>query len=601
MKIITALALLHWTVLAGAGEPAVSAEDVRAHIETLTGFGGRLTGSESERKAAEYIQQQFRRIGLQPWQGDEYLDQFEFTAGTHLGANNALQVNGKTLKLDREYRPMVFSGQGEYAAAPVVFAGYGITLPEHFKDSEPYDAYTHLDVKDKWVLVLRFMPEDITPERRVEMNAFSSERAKALTARQLGAKGLLVVTGPNTEVKEELIPLKFDASTAQGSLPVISISRKVVKKWFKRADKDLNDLQKRLDAGDMVMGFELPDVQLSAAVELVQEKQQGVNVIGVLKGSGEQAAIAVGAHYDHLGHGEGASSLARSGEENQVHPGADDNASGVAGMLEMAEWLADLQRQGRFKPQRDVVFVAWSGEELGLLGSNDFVKQFGKNDISDHFMAYLNLDMVGRLRDAVVLQGTGSAKDWPGIIEKRNVPVGLNITLQQDAYLPTDAMSFYLFKIPILSAFTGSHSEYHSPRDTTDLINFQGNADIARLMALIARDLASRTTALVHQSMEREQQEGTRGGMRVYFGSIPDYASGDVKGVLLSGATAGGPAHQAGIRGGDVIIELAGTVIENIYDYTTVLQALKVGEPVTVKLRRGDEVLEVQVTPTSRQ
>ncbi|HFC30695.1 MAG TPA: M20/M25/M40 family metallo-hydrolase [Oceanospirillales bacterium] len=579
----------------------ISVDKAKTYEQKLTGFGGRLTGSESEQEAAAFIDAQMKRIGLQPWHSQSYQHPFEFTAGTNLGKNNKFSVNGQQLELNKDYRPLVFSGLGDFVAGNVVFAGYGITEPEGEKMGENYDSYMHLDVKDKWVLVMRFMPEDISTEQRIKINQFSSERNKVLNARQHGAKGVIFVHGPNTVVKKQLIPLTFDASTAHGSMPVVSITTKVAQPWFKKMDKDWQTIQKKLDAGKFVMGFDLKDVSISASVDLKQDKKMGHNVIGYIKGTTDLPAVILGAHYDHLGHGESSTSLARDDEMGFVHPGADDNASGVSGQLMIAEYLNKLKNKGKFTPKRDIIFAFWSGEELGLLGSNHFVKSFNKKDLSKIFVANLNMDMIGRLRDALVMQGTGSSKQWNAIIEQRNAPVGLNITLQEDAYLPTDAMSFYLYNVPVLSAFTGSHSEYHSPRDTTDLINYQGIVKTSKLVALIARGIANSDEPIVYQKQQRKKEKGTRGGMRAYLGTIPDYASEDGKGVLLSGATKGSPAEIAGIQSGDRIIELAGTKIENIYDFTYVLQALKVGKTVKAKVNRDGKEIVLEMTPSSRQ
>ena len=590
------------TTVAQAKRASVFTPDLaQKHEKILTDFGGRLTGSESEIKAAEYLDSELKRIGLRTWHSQSYKHPFEFTAGTNLGENNKFIVNGELLKLNKDYRPLVFSGLGDFAQADVVFAGYGITEPEGEKMGENYDSYMHLDVKDKWVLVMRFMPEDISAEERIKINQFSSERNKVLNARQHGAKGVIFVHGPNTVVKNDLIPLTFDASTAHGSMPVLSIKTDVAKPWFKQMGKNWKKIQKKLDAGNFVMGFDLTELSISASVDLIQDKKIGHNVIAYIKGSTNLPAVILGAHYDHLGHGESSTSLARADEMGFVHPGADDNASGVTGQLMIAEYLNALKNKGKFKPKRDIVFGFWSGEELGLLGSNHFVKSFKKKDLSEIFTANLNMDMIGRLRESLVMQGTGSSKQWNGIIEQRNAPVGLNITLQEDAYLPTDAMSFYLYNVPVLSAFTGSHTEYHSPRDTADLINYEGLAKTAKLVALIARGIANSDEPIVYQKQARKKEKGTRGGMRAYLGTIPDYASEDGKGVLLSGATKGSPAEKAGIQSGDVLIEMAGTEIENIYDFTYILQALKVGKTVKAKVMRDGKEIEMEVTPSSRQ
>lgn len=211
----------------------------------------------------------------------------------------------------------------------------------------------------------------------------------------------------------------------------------------------------------------------------------------------------------------------------------------------------------------------------------------------------LNLDMVGRLRENLVLQGIGSSPYWAGAIERRNSVVRLPLTLQNDCNLPTDASTFFLRGVPILSAFTGSHSEYHTPRDVPELLNYEGAAKISRLMALITRDLVTADAPPEYQ--EQEAQPEIRANLTAYMGTVPDYVQTDIKGVKLSGVTKGAPADKAGIQGGDIIVELAGKTIENIYDYTYAIEALKVGQQTTVKVRRGNDVIELEITPTSRQ
>jgi hypothetical protein len=300
------------------------------------------------------------------------------------------------------------------------------------------------------------------------------------------------------------------------------------------------------------------------------------------------------------------STLAKDGEKGQIHYGADDNASGVAGLLEIAEYLADLKKKGQLQMRRDLVFGLWSGEELGLLGSNHHVRSLGGEtghggDISSKVAAYLNMDMIGRLREKLVLQGVGSSSIWPSEIEKRNAPVGLTIVTQNDSYLPTDATSFYLKNVPILSAFTGTHEEYHSPRDTAETLDYDGMARVSRFMALVARSLATSEEVPDYVRMEQPSRGAGRARLRAYLGTIPDYAQGDVVGLTLGGVTAGAPAEKAGLEGGDVVVELAGRKIENIYDYTYAIEALKIGETVTIVVLRDGERLSFKITPGSRE
>ncbi len=596
--------------------PEINEDDLRAHLEYLASpeLGGRLTGTPGEIAATAHVAAHFKKWGLEPG-GDDgtYFQPFEFTAGVAVGEDNAmsLSLGDETLRpeVEKDWRPISFSKNGTLEDAGIVFAGYGLEVPDE-QGGESYSSYFHLDVKGKWVMVLRYVPEDVPKEQRQEMQRYSRLRHKATLARRKFAAGILFVTGPNTEVKEELVPMEFDASNADSGIPAISISRDLAQRLVAKAGKDLAEVQKSLDGGEMVEGFAIPETTLSATVEVVQETRTGRNVIGVLSagqtGPHPNPATMVGAHIDHLGAEAGPGSLAREEERGQIHRGADDNASGVAGMLEIAEYLADQRKQGKLDLKRDVVFAAWSGEEIGLLGSSHFVRTLAEQALGDEnaplgllVSSYLNLDMVGRLKDKLVLQGTGSSDYWKAAIESRNAPIGLPITLQSDTYLPTDATPFYLRQVPILSAFTGAHEDYHSPRDTPDKINYEGATKIARLMGLIARGLAIDAEAPKYLKVDPPKNQGGR-GFRVYLGTIPDYSQGDIKGVKLSGVAEKGPAGEAGVKGGDVIVGLGDREILNIYDYTDAMADLKVGEETTITVQRGGEELELKLVPASR-
>jgi len=318
-------------------------------------------------------------------------------------------------------------------------------------------------------------------------------------------------------------------------------------------------------------------------------------------------AVIIGAHVDHLGPEIGSGSRASGKEESTIHYGADDNASGTAGLMEIAEYLADQKSKGKLPIKRSVIFAAWSGEELGLLGSAHYVRQnakmfFGDEDakLDKLFAAALNMDMIGRFENKLVLQGVGSSSSWPAEIEKRNAPIGLPITTQSDSYLATDATSFYLRGVPILNAFTGAHDDYHTPRDTIDKINFDGAAKVTKFMALMTRGLVTSPDRPDYVAMARPEEKGTRGGMRTYLGTIPDYSQGDVVGVKLSGVTKGAPADKAGVKGGDIIVSLSGKELKNIYDYTYVLGALKVDEETEIKVKRKGKVISLKIVPSSR-
>ncbi|APZ93449.1 M28 family peptidase [Fuerstiella marisgermanici] len=630
----------------GARQDFAPADAVR-HVEYLCRpqLQGRLTGTKGEKLATNYVALYLETLGLEP-AGDDgsWFQEFEFTSGVSAGDNNKLQAGETSYELHKDWRPLVFSKTGDFEAADVVFAGYGIQAPAG-DGFEEYDSFVHLDVKDKWVVCFRFMPEDINAERRQYLNSFSSLRFKAMKARDMGARGLIVMSGPTSGVKNQLVPMQFDGSLAGTSLAVLSVSDEVATAWFKDAGKDLAAIQKKMDNGEPAMGFPLKSLKLSASIDIQQEKKTGRNVLGRLQVQDVPAheIVVVGAHIDHLGAGPNTNSLARGDEASNIHFGADDNASGVAAMLQMAEAMASAKDAGKLEGTRDVIFAAWSGEELGLLGSSHYVKELetmfsqhaaaltpeekqadkadapadesteetdkektdaesGPNTGGLHLYiaACLNMDMVGRMQEKLVLQGIGSSGDWQQIVEKANVPLGLPVTLQNDSYIPTDASVFFLHGVPILSAFTGSHGEYHTPRDTPEKLNYEGISKIARFMNLVCRDLINRRKSPNYVMQTKPEDGQRRANLRAYLGTIPDYAESDVTGVMLSGVAKGGPADKAGVKGGDAIIKLAGKAIENIYDYTYAIEALKIGQEVEIVVKRDGKDVTMKVTPGSR-
>lgn len=596
--------------------PEISAEDLRRHITALASerMEGRLTGTAGERLATEYVATVFRELGLQP-AGDNgtYWQAFEFTAGVSLGPGNQLAVRQnreprqQDYGLDRDWRPLAFSKTGVFEPAPVVFAGYGLVAPA-VDGFDEYNAFAGLEVTDKWVLVLRYLPEEVTPERRRHLASFANLRHKAMLARDRGARGLIVVSGPNSRVKEQLAELALDTALAGTSIAALSITDELAEQWLESSGHDLKTLQDGLDTGTPLPGFALADLTLAASIDIQHEKRLGRNVLARLQAAEQPAEglVAVGAHVDHLGRGLGTNSLARGDEKGRVHYGADDNASGVGGLMEVAQFLMHLKARGALHLRRDLLFAAWSGEELGLLGSTHFTRTIGgaPNQAASpvpQIVAYLNMDMIGRLDKTLTLQGVGSSSIWRDEINRANAAIGLPVTLQDDSYVPSDATAFYLQGVPILSAFTGAHEDYHTPRDTADKINFDGTERISRLMASLARALATRPEAPDYRRVAQSERPAKRANVRVYLGTIPDYAQGEVSGLKVAGVVAGGPAEQAGVQDGDVIVELAGKTIENIYDYTYALNAIKVGVPAKLVVLRGQERLTLLVTPGSRE
>ncbi len=580
---------------------SLSAQDVRSHVTTLASeaMGGRLTGTEGAAKAAAYIVSELKRLGISPLPGrSDFRVPFEFTSGV-TDTGSSFRV-GDWDAPDDGLRGLAFSEVGE-ASGSIVFAGYGITVPE--SQDFGYDSYFGLEVEDKIVLVLRYFPEDASQEVKSVLARYSGLRYKARNARERGAKGLLVVTGPRSPSAGELAALNFDTAAAGSGIVAASITGLVADKLFENvSDKTLEQAQHDLDsANPHVGGFDIPDVTATLTVKLERETGTGFNVVGYFppsastaEGASEDRFVLVGAHYDHLGEGKQGSSLAGADEAGQIHGGADDNASGVAAVLAIAERLKGRERKS------SVAFGFWSGEEMGLLGSGAFVAS--KVLASEALTAYVNFDMVGRMRDnKLVLQAVGTSDVWPRLIEQTNVPVGFDVQTSEDPYLPTDVTSFNQAEVPSVNFFTGSHSEYHKPSDRAELINYEDLDRVARFGALLTEKLSNLDERPVFIKVARSSQAGgSRDSVRAFTGTIPDYAS-DVEGLLLGGVIEGGPAEEAGLAAGDLIKEFAGQAITNIYDYTYALDVVKVGEPIDVVYERDGETLKTTLTPRARK
>ncbi len=531
---------------AGTFSPEISQADLRHEVEWLADEArdGRMTGSLGAQATAVLAEKTRLEIAT--------------------GGSRSLHA-----KLDQDFRPLPFSESGE-VSGEVVFAGYGLVAPGDQRAR--YDSYAGLDVKGKIVLILRYVPENVEPARRAQLNRYAGLRYKAMLARERGAKAVLVVTGPNSPHAGELVPLTSDFTNSASGIIAASINGKTADALLAPTKKTLKQLQTALDNENP----HAPAQQSSA-----------------------DEYVVVGAHYDHLGHG-GSSALDRAGEENKVHPGADDNASGVAWVMELAASLAREHAEHPERFRRGVIFACWSGEEIGLIGSAAFCEH--PPVPLDKVVAYVNADMIGRMHDnKLTLQGAGSSHAWRRLIEKRNVAAGFNLALQDDPYLPTDVTSFYTKNVPVLNFFSGAHEDYHRPTDTADKLNYKDLERISRFTRDVIVDLAqSRARPDLAKVESSGQAGGGRETLRAYLGTIPDYTT-EVKGVKLGGVRGSSPAEKAGVRGGDVIVEFAGQKITNIYDYTYALDAAKIGQPTRMVVERDGGRVTLTVIPEARK
>jgi Zn-dependent M28 family amino/carboxypeptidase len=583
----------------------------KGHVSSLASdrTEGRLSGSPGERAASDYLVTELKRIGAKPLPGlNDFRVPFDFTAGTKDGGTTVAlacatpgpSCSPRTFNTETDVRALSFSDNSE-VSGDLVFAGYGIVVPD--TQDFGYDSYATLDVKDKIVLVLRYFPEEADPKAKSILTRYSGLRYKAMAARQRGAKGLLVVTGPHSPNAGETIPMSFDTALAGSGVSAASISALVADAIFATLNdpnKTLSAAQKGLDtANPHVAGFAIPTVRVTLKPTVLRENRQANNVFAYLPATTAATTttkpwVALGAHYDHLGRGDHGNSLATKEDAGAIHHGADDNASGSAAVLAVGEILATVPRK------RHVLLQLWSGEEIGLLGSAAFVNK--PSVPLDQLAAYLNFDMVGRMQDnKLTLQATGTSDVWGRFIEQANIAAGFDLLLQPDPYQPTDVASFNQAGVPCLNFFTGTHVDYHKPSDTADKINYEDLDRIVEFAGAIARRVIDLETAPTFTKVEQKADPGGgRAGVRVFTGTIPDYST-EVKGLLLSGVIGGGPAEAAGLQKGDVVIEIGGQTIANIYDYTYVLESLKVGQGVKVVYTRSGERRETTLTPSARK
>ncbi|MBI1983937.1 MAG: M28 family peptidase, partial [Acidobacteria bacterium] len=504
----------------------------------------------------------------------------------------------KELTLKKDYVPFSFSAHGTFEG-PLVFMGYGITAPDL-----NYDDYKGIDAKGKVVVVLRHEPQEDD-----EQSVFSGKQltthatfiSKAINAKNHGAAGLVLVNdvGNHPGKGDELIRFGRQAGPEELSVAVVHVKAAVVDEWLKPSGQSHDELRQAIDKDLSSRSFALdPSPRLALSVDVERIRKQVANVIGILPGNGgnlASQAIVVGAHYDHLGLG-GENSLAPN-SVGEIHHGADDNASGTSGLLELARGLS---RRG-VKLDRSVVLAAFAGEEAGLLGSNHYTNHPAVP--LDRTLAMINLDMIGRVsKNRLYVGGTGTSPGFRALVEDANRSVGFELKDFASGYGASDHMSFTVREVPVLFFFSGLHSDYHRPSDTWEKIEAKEGARIVQLVASIVEEI-DRTTEkplFVRVAEPAPHGAGGGGGYGPYFGSIPDF--GEIEnGVRFADVRDGSPAGKAGLKGGDVLIEFGDKKIENLYDFTYALRAHKPGDKVQVTVLRDGQRVTRDVTLEERK
>ena len=603
--------------------PVVFAPDViKSEIGYLASdeLRGRGSGEPGNEKAAQFVAQEFARVGLKPLgtskqrdpkaaiDSSGYFQPFLFVAGRVVGKNNHLTIHypGKNggvkvlLQAGTGFEPSSISGSGS-AEGKILFVGYGIHAPK-----ANHDDYAGMAVKDSIVLLLAGSPKD---DPHSPLADYAEIYPKATQARDMGAKAILVIS-PKAPDGQTQSRTGFD-NVSDAGIPVLRLRRNAAEAILQSAGKNLDALQQGANDGKNVSAALESIAQVQADVKKVEKVT--ANVIGMIEGSDpilKNEYVIIGAHVDHLGMG-GPGSLAKSSAP-AIHHGADDNASGAAGVMELAKYfsegrgkrekgkgqtrLSTLASQPSIRPRRSIILMCFSGEELGLFGSD----WYSKHPIVPlaQTVAMLNMDMIGRLRDSkLTVIGSGTAKEWNSLLDDVNKSAGFELGKSESGFGASDQQSFYTKNVPVLFFFTGTHSQYHTPEDTVDLINAEGESKVLRLVADCVTRIADNPARPTFQRINLPTAPSS--GLRVYFGSVPDYAA-NVVGVQLNGVREGSPAEKAGLKVGDIIVKFNNRTIKNVYDYTYALQDCRPGDMVQIEVKRGDSMLKLNVVLAAR-
>lgn len=567
------------SAVAQINQPDINSDEIISHIRALADdrLQGRRSGTPEGEQAADYIRSQFRASGL-TLLGEEGYQTFEVLNALSAGPNNRLQ-RADWAADSRDITPLAFS-ENQALQAPLYFAGYGFAISGDSLNWQDIDAQA---AAGKWVLILRDGP----PKPAAGADPFEPHRSlrkKAQNAKDAGAGGVLFVSGALQEQDDELMKLNADQGMTSIGLPVLHIRRSVADRLLSGSGMTLTRLQEKLDSSRQPASLTLETV-VDGQAEVVRQMGRTHNVVALLEGSDpqlKQEYVIIGAHYDHLGMG-GPGSGSRRPDTTAVHNGADDNASGVAGVLELAEkWAAAGDR-----PQRSLLFVAFAAEEMGLLGSKYFVN----NPLIDlkRVQLMINLDMVGRLKEesrAISVGGTGTAVGLAEMVQSRALQHQLNPALSPEGYGPSDHASFYGKDISVLFFMTSISPEYHTPDDDVGLINAPGEKALLDMVFDISRDAADQPARLVYQEAGPKAQPAAQRRFKVTLGIMPDFTASGVKGLRADAVMPDRPAARAGMKKGDIIVAMEGKPVADIYEYMNRLAEFHVGQRISMEILR---------------
>ncbi|MFH1118415.1 MAG: M28 family peptidase [Bacteroidota bacterium] len=575
-----------------AQTPGIKIEKLKTDVTYLASeeLGGRKSGSAGDSLAAVYIRSRLSENGV-PLPGSNGFQYFGIISDVRSGPGNRLKIGDREFEPGRDFQPFSFSTSASLEAG-VVFAGFGISGTS---GELKWDDFEGQDLRGKWVLVLRGDPE---PENaNSSFIPMATDRAKALSARDRGAAGLLLVTPSSIDKTDQPVDITFDKSVSDAGLPVISLTRKSASFLLGLPSSSIDSLEKVMIANKMPARISMKS-QVSASTDVIREKVTTRNIMAMIPGSDpvlKNEYIVIGAHYDHLGMG-GPGSGSRVPDTHGVHGGADDNASGVAALIALTEYFCVESN----RPGRSLLFVSFGAEEMGLLGSKYFVSNSPVDKKA--IKAMINLDMVGRLRldnPTVTVSGTGTFASADSLLDILAANRPFQIKRTPDGYGPSDHAAFYGEGIPVLFLTTGAHEDYHTPDDLASRINYNGQLSVINFTASLVGALSTINPAPVFREAGSRKEAGHYGrGLKVTLGIMPDVSGAETSGGMkVEGTRKDGPAQKAGMIKGDIITSINGLPVGNIYDYMSRMGKLKPGETVNVEVLRDGrkEILIIQL------
>ena len=525
---------------------------LRKHIKTLASdaFEGRETGMEGEKKSYEYLIKQFKSIGLKPKGEKGFIQEFPFSAGATFGSSTQLIVNSSIFKREKDFYPLPYSGNGVFTGY-ITKVGYGISDPALGLDDYKFK----VNISKRIFLMEYGTPDGSNPHGKY--SAWTDLRKKIDLAITKGASGIIFI---NSDTSIEVPKADWNIHTTPVSIPVLFAKE---------------------SARSLLRDSVITNCTIGAEIEKIT--RTGHNVIGFIDNKSDRTVV-IGAHYDHLGYGD-EGSLYRG--ERAIHNGADDNASGIAALIEIGRYLRSQKLKSNY------LLIAFSGEEKGLLGSNYFVKHPTIELKNVNYM--INMDMLGRLKTdepVLIINGVGTSPKWRSVLDSLQI-TGVRNKETESGVGPSDHTSFYLQNIPVLHFFSGTHSDYHKPSDDENKINYEGEIQIVRMIDKLIFHLDKEERLAFLKTKNDSNEDAPR--FKVTLGVVPDYAF-EGEGMRIDGVTDDRPAAKAGLKPGDIVIQLGENKVVDMMSYMKALGKFSKGQTTKVKIKRGKETMEVDLT-----